>query len=112
MGSSTILDASPRTRPRILVVVDDDEAAEALRSGLGAEGYAVATVPDCGSALALAETHPPAAIVVCGNARMPGGATCAETWQRVSRAPGTLISLGSSDAARARSLVRRSLAES
>lgn len=102
----------PRTRPRILVVIDDDEAAETLRTALTAGGYAVATVPDGAAALPLAEVYPPAAIVVCGDAHMPDGSPFIEGWERVMRAPATMISLSCAAPALALSLVRRALSES
>lgn len=109
---SPALGTAPRSRPRVLVVVRDDDDAESLRAALTAGGYAVATVSDGAAALTLAEQLPPAAIVVCGDARFPEGTAFAEGWRRAMRAPATLITLKAALPAVALSAVRRSLAQS
>jgi ActR/RegA family two-component response regulator len=58
------------TRERILIVDNDDAELEAMKRGLSAHGFEIATAPSAGEALALAETISFDAAVV--ELRMPG----------------------------------------
>jgi CheY-like chemotaxis protein len=57
------------SRPRVLVIDDDDTVCEILREALTDEGYAVATVPHGAAALELVKHHQPAVIIL--DLRMP-----------------------------------------
>lgn len=81
------------SRPRILVIDDDDGVCEVLREALTDEGYAVATVPHGAAALELVRHHQPAVIVL--DLRMPimDGWSFADQYRRVAKPPASLILL-------------------
>jgi CheY-like chemotaxis protein len=83
----------PGTRPRVLVVDDDDATCDLLRELLSEEGYAVATVPHGAAALELAKHHQPAIIIL--DLRMPimDGWSFVEHYRRQARPPAPLILL-------------------
>ncbi len=68
-GSQPARATGAQSRPRVLIVDDDDELAGLLRDLLDEEGYAVATATDGAAALEMATTHDPALIVL--DLRMP-----------------------------------------
>jgi CheY-like chemotaxis protein len=81
------------SRPRVLVIDDDDDVCEALREALTEDGYAVATVPHGAAALELIRHHQPAVIVL--DLRMPimDGWSFAEQYRRVAKPAASLIVL-------------------
>lgn len=81
------------SRPRILVIDDDDDVCEILREALTDEGYAVATVPHGAAALELVKHHQPAVIIL--DLRMPimDGWSFADQYRRVAKPPASLILL-------------------
>lgn len=83
----------PHTRPRVLVIDDDDDVCEVLRDALGDEGYAVATVPHGAAALELVKHHQPA-VILC-DLKMPimDGWSFVEQYRRQARPPASLILL-------------------
>lgn len=83
----------PHTRPRVLVIDDDDDVCEVLREALNDEGYAVATVPHGAAALELVKHHQPA-VIVC-DLRMPimDGWSFVEQYRRQARPPASVILL-------------------
>lgn len=85
--------ASGNSRPRVLVIDDDDDVCEILREALTEDGFAVATVPHGAAALELIRHHQPAVIVL--DLRMPimDGWSFAEQYRRVSQPPASLIVL-------------------
>jgi CheY-like chemotaxis protein len=86
-------DRDSATRPRILVIDDDDAVCEVLREALGDEGYAVATVPHGAAALDLVKHHQPAVIIL--DLRMPimDGWSFAEQYRRQAKPAASLILL-------------------
>ena len=86
-------DGPSATRPRILVIDDDDAVCEVLREALSDEGYAVATVPHGAAALELVKHHQPAVIIL--DLRMPimDGWSFAEQYRRQVKPAATLILL-------------------
>jgi CheY-like chemotaxis protein len=86
-------DAASASRPRVLVIDDDDVVCELLREALTEEGYAVATVPHGAAALELAKHHQPAVIVL--DLRMPimDGWSFAEHYRRQAKPAASLILL-------------------
>jgi CheY-like chemotaxis protein len=81
------------SRPRVLVIDDDDGICEVLREALTDEGYAVATVPHGAAALELVKHHQPAVIVL--DLRMPimDGWSFAEQYRRQATPAASLILL-------------------
>lgn len=81
------------SRPRVLVIDDDDTVCEILREALTEDGYAVATVPHGAAALELIRHHQPAVILL--DLRMPimDGWSFAEQYKRISAPPASLILL-------------------
>jgi CheY-like chemotaxis protein len=86
-------DGEAGSRPRVLVIDDDDAICELLRQALGDEGYAVATVPHGAAALELVKHHQPAVMLV--DLRMPimDGWAFVEQYRRVSRPPASIVLL-------------------
>lgn len=84
---------SPLTRPRVLVVDDDDDICDVLREALTDEGYAVATVPHGAAALELVKHHQPA-VIIC-DLRMPimDGWSFVDQYRRQARPPASVILL-------------------
>jgi CheY-like chemotaxis protein len=80
-----------RSRPRVLVIDDDDDVCEILREALTEDGYAVATVPHGAAALELIRHHQPAVILL--DLRMPimDGWSFAEQYRRRAKPPASLI---------------------
>lgn len=83
----------PGSRPRVLVIDDDDAICELLRQSLGDQGYAVATVPHGAAALELVKHHQPAVILV--DLRMPimDGWAFVEQYRRVASPPASILLL-------------------
>ncbi len=83
----------PATRPRVLVVDDDEATCDLLRALLTEEGYAVATVPHGAAALELAKYHQPAVIIL--DERMPimDGSSFVDHYRSQARPPAALILL-------------------
>jgi DNA-binding response OmpR family regulator len=81
------------SRPRVLVIDDDDAICEILREALTEDGFAVATVPHGAAALELIRHHQPAVILL--DLRMPimDGWSFAEQYRRVTKPPASLILL-------------------
>jgi CheY-like chemotaxis protein len=81
------------SRPRVLIIDDDDAVCEVLRDALTDEGYAVATVPHGAAALELVKHHQPAVIVL--DLRMPimDGWSFAEQYRRQAKPAASLILL-------------------
>lgn len=81
------------SRPRVLVIDDDEDVCEVLREALTDDGYAVATVPHGAAALELIRHHQPAVILL--DLRMPimDGWSFAEQYRRVADPPASLIVL-------------------
>ncbi len=81
------------SRPRVLVIDDDDDVCEVLREALTDEGYAVATVPHGAAALELVKHHQPAVIIL--DLRMPimDGWSFAEQYRRLAEPAASLILL-------------------
>jgi two-component system, chemotaxis family, chemotaxis protein CheY len=81
------------SRPRVLVIDDDDAVCEILREALSDEGYAVATVPHGAAALELIRHHQPAVILL--DLRMPimDGWSFAEQYKRTAKPPASLVVL-------------------
>src|SRR5437899_2340762 len=81
------------SRPRVLVIDDDDGVCEILREALTDEGYAVATVPHGAAALDLVRYHQPAVIIL--DLRMPimDGWSFAEQYRRLAKPAASLILL-------------------
>lgn len=81
------------SRPRVLVIDDDDEVCEVLREALTDEGFAVATVPHGAAALDLVKHHQPAVIIL--DLRMPimDGWSFAEQYRRTAKPAASLILL-------------------
>jgi CheY-like chemotaxis protein len=81
------------TRPRVLVIDDDDDVCEILRQALNEEGYAVATVPHGAAALELVKHHHPA-VILC-DLRMPimDGWSFVDQYRRQAKPPASLILL-------------------
>ena len=80
------------SRPRALVIDDNDDVADVLRQTLGDEGYAVATVPHGAAALDLLTLHN--AEVILLDLRMPlmDGWSFAERYRTATgRAPAPII---------------------
>ncbi len=92
-SSSPRADGPLGTRPRVLVIDDDDAICEILREALTDEGYAVATVPHGAAALELVKHHQPAVIIL--DLRMPimDGWSFAEQYRRLAKPPASLILL-------------------
>jgi CheY-like chemotaxis protein len=84
---------TPNSRPRVLVVDDDDDICELLREALTDEGYAVATVPHGAAALELVKHHQPAVIIV--DLRMPimDGWAFVDQYRRVAKPPASILLL-------------------
>lgn len=82
-----------RTRPRVLVIDDDDDVCEVLLQALHDEGYAVATVPHGAAALELVTHHQPA-VIIC-DLRMPimDGWSFVDQYRRQAKPPASLILL-------------------
>jgi two-component system chemotaxis response regulator CheY len=82
---------APASRPRVLVIDDDDAVCEILREVLTAEGYAVATVPHGAAALELVKHHQPAVIML--DLRMPimDGWSFADQYRRQAKPAASLI---------------------
>lgn len=85
--------ARSATRPRVLVIDDDDAVCDLLRDLLGQEGYAVATTPHGAAALELLKHHQPAVIVL--DLRMPimDGWAFVELYRRDARPPAAIVLL-------------------
>jgi CheY-like chemotaxis protein len=83
----------PLTRPRVLVIDDDDAVCEVLREALGDAGFAVATVPHGAAALELVKHHQPAVILL--DLRMPimDGWSFVDQYRRQARPPASVILL-------------------
>ena len=81
------------SRPRVLVIDDDDDVCEVLREALTDEGFAVATVPHGAAALELVTHHQPAVIIL--DLRMPimDGWSFAEQYRRIAKPPASVILL-------------------
>lgn len=81
------------SRPRVLVIDDDDAVCEVLREALTEDGYAVATVPHGAAALELIRHHRPSVILL--DLRMPimDGWSFAEQYKRTAKPPASLIVL-------------------
>lgn len=81
------------SRPRVLVIDDDDAVCEVLREALTEDGYAVATVPHGAAALDLIRHHQPEVILL--DLRMPimDGWSFAEQYKRMAKPPASLIVL-------------------
>ena len=81
------------SRPRVLVIDDDDAVCEILREALTDDGYAVATVPHGAAALELVKHHRPAVIIL--DLRMPimDGWSFAEQYRRQATPAASLILL-------------------
>lgn len=81
------------SRPRVLVIDDDDAVCEILREALTDEGYAVATVPHGAAALDMVRHHQPAVIIL--DLRMPimDGWSFAEQYRRRADPAASLILL-------------------
>ncbi|MDE3112024.1 MAG: response regulator [Chloroflexota bacterium] len=86
-------DGVERSRPRILVVDDDDDVCEVLREALTDEGYAVATVPHGAAALELVKHHRPA-VITC-DLRMPimDGWSFVDRYRKQAKPPASVILL-------------------
>ena len=86
-------DGAAASRPRVLVIDDDDDICEVLREALTDEGYAVATVPHGAAALELVKHHQPAVIIL--DLRMPimDGWSFAEQYRRTAKPAASLILL-------------------
>jgi CheY-like chemotaxis protein len=86
-------DATSASRPRVLIIDDDDSVCEVLREALTGEGFAVATVPHGAAALELVKHHTPAVIIL--DLRMPimDGWSFAEQYRRQAKPPASLILL-------------------
>ena len=86
-------DGAPASRPRVLIIDDDDAVCEILREALTDEGYAVATVPHGAAALELVKHHRPAVIVL--DLRMPimDGWSFVEQYRRQADPGASLILL-------------------
>jgi len=84
-------DGAAASRPRVLIIDDDDNVCELLREALTGEGYAVATVPHGAAALELVKHHQPAVIIL--DLRMPimDGWSFAEQYRRQAKPPASLI---------------------
>lgn len=82
-----------RTRPRVLVIDDDDAVCDVLREALTDAGYAVATVPHGAAALELVRHHQPAVILL--DLRMPimDGWSFVDQYRRQARPPASVILL-------------------
>lgn len=82
-----------KSRPRVLVVDDDDDICELLREALTDEGFAVATVPHGAAALELVKHHQPAVIIV--DLRMPimDGWAFVEQYRRVAKPAASILLL-------------------
>lgn len=83
----------PGSRPRVLVIDDDDATCELLRQSLGDRGSAVATVPHGAAALELVKHHNPAVVLV--DLRMPimDGWAFVEQYRRLARPPASILLL-------------------
>ncbi len=83
----------PQTRPRVLVIDDDDALCEVLREALSDAGFAVATVSHGAAALELVKHHQPA-VILC-DLRMPimDGWSFVDQYRRQARPPASVILL-------------------
>jgi len=84
-------DGAAASRPRVLIIDDDEAVCEVLRDVLTDEGYAVATVPHGAAALELVKHHHPAVIIL--DLRMPimDGWSFAEQYRRQAKPAASLI---------------------
>lgn len=86
-------DGASASRPRILIIDDDDGVCEILREALTDEGYAVATVPHGAAALDLVRHHQPAVIILDLRMPMMDGWSFAEQYRRQAKPGASLILL-------------------
>lgn len=85
------MDRDRSERPRLLVVDDDDDMCDLLRSVLSEHGYAVATVPHGAAALELVKRHQPQVILL--DLRMPimDGWAFAAQYRRLAQPPAAIV---------------------
>lgn len=84
---------APGSRPRVLIIDDDDAVCELLRQALSEDGFAVATVPHGAAALDLVKHHQPAVLLV--DLRMPimDGWAFVEQYRRSARPAASIVLL-------------------
>lgn len=81
------------TRPRVLVIDDDDGVREILRRALSDEGFAVATVPHGAAALELVKHHPPAVILLDPCVPIIDGRSFLERYRWSAKPPASVVLL-------------------